>query len=137
MASIPVFSPIVNIKTKRQALNLKPLLRSRASSSTSFSIQRRLNSGTAVSNFASSASEFRGRVGFSRRKGKDSFLSFGVDESVVGEVGERDWSQILSALLPFVVVATSVAALSQPSTFTWLVSACPWFLLFLSVFLGF
>jgi BASS family bile acid:Na+ symporter len=49
-------------------------------------------------------------------------LKFGVDEIesvvVVGN-SERDWSQILSALLPFVVAVTAVAALSQPSTFTW------------------
>jgi BASS family bile acid:Na+ symporter len=48
-------------------------------------------------------------------------LKFGVDEieSVVVGNSERDWSQILSALLPFVVAVTAVAALSQPSTFTW------------------
>jgi len=34
-------------------------------------------------------------------------------------VRERDLSQLLSALLPVVVAATAVAALAQPSTFTW------------------
>lgn len=71
-------------------------------------------------NFARSTSNFNTRFGFCRRKGKSSFITFCVDESVVGgEVGERDLSQLLSALLPFVVAATAVAALSQPSTFTW------------------
>lgn len=75
--------------------------------------------GGAAACFACSTSR---RLGFpfQRRQGKFSLLSFGVDEgSAVGEVRERDWSQLLSALLPVVVAATAVVALAQPSTFTW------------------
>ncbi|KAL2935690.1 putative sodium/metabolite cotransporter BASS3 chloroplastic [Bienertia sinuspersici] len=66
--------------------------------------------------------EFGGRVGLQRREGNVSLLSFGVDsnnQSCVDDSKSGGSSQILSAMLPFVVVATAVAALSQPSTFTW------------------
>lgn len=108
------------MKQKHKPLSFQPLLRTRSS----FSLQR-VSKGGSISSFACSTSKFHGgRVGFNHREGKSSFLKFGVDEteSVVvggGDVGERDWSQILSALLPFVVAVTAVAALSQPSTFTW------------------
>lgn len=82
-----------------------------------------------MSSFACSTSNFHRRDGFSDKQRKSPFLKFGVDKNVdesvvvvVGggdDVGERDWSKILSALLPFVVAVTAVAALSQPSTFTW------------------
>ena len=79
--------------------------------------------GGAASSFACSTSHFRGRIGFHflrRQPGKLSSLSFGADNrNAVGEVRERDLSQLLSALLPVVVAATAVAALVQPSTFTW------------------
>lgn len=121
MASIPVFSPFTPMKQKHKPLSFQPLLRT----CSSFSLQR-VSKGCSISSFAcSTSSKFHGgRVGFNHREGKTSFLKFGVDESVVGgggngDVGERDWSQILSALLPFVVAVTAVAALSQPSTFTW------------------
>lgn len=45
-----------------------------------------------------------------------SLLSFGVDS---GGGVMQDSSQILSAMLPFVVALTAVAALAQPRTFTW------------------
>ncbi|KAL9243098.1 hypothetical protein vseg_017026 [Gypsophila vaccaria] len=66
---------------------------------------------------------FGGRVGLQRREGNVNLLSFGASQ-VSGDVGSSvggggGVSQVLSALLPFVVVATAVAALSQPSTFTW------------------
>lgn len=49
-----------------------------------------------------------------------SLLSFGVNPYAMAEVGKKsDSSQALSALLPFVVAATAIAALAQPSTFTW------------------
>lgn len=47
------------------------------------------------------------------------FLSFGISAGGISEVSKTDSSQMLSALLPFVVAATAVAALTQPSTFTW------------------
>ena len=52
-------------------------------------------------------------------------LSFGTNPSYLSDVGDKEAanddgsSQILSALLPFVVALTAVAALAQPSTFTW------------------
>jgi BASS family bile acid:Na+ symporter len=49
-----------------------------------------------------------------------SLLSFGVNPYAMAEAGKKtDSSQALSALLPFVVAATAIAALAQPSTFTW------------------
>lgn len=55
-----------------------------------------------------------------RREGNFSLLSFGANpRSFYVEDEKADYSQALSALLPFVVALTAVAALSQPSTFTW------------------
>lgn len=64
---------------------------------------------------------FGGRVGLQRREGNVSLLSFGVNTSnlISGDDSKGGSSQILSAMLPFVVVATAIAALSQPSSFTW------------------
>jgi BASS family bile acid:Na+ symporter len=120
MASIPVFSPLTNIKLinlRQPLITSKPFLISRSS----FSLQR-VSKGVSISSLSCSSSSFHRRVGVNNRQGKSSLLKFGVDEIesvvVVGN-SERDWSQILSALLPFVVAVTAVAALSQPSTFTW------------------
>lgn len=52
-----------------------------------------------------------------RREGNISLLYFGINPN--GEVSKTDASQVLSAMLPFVVAATAIAALAQPSTFTW------------------
>lgn len=48
-------------------------------------------------------------------------LSFGINPSAQISKGASDGSssQVLSAMLPFVVAATAIAALAQPSTFTW------------------
>lgn len=65
---------------------------------------------------ACSTTPFMGRVGLHWRDGNMSLLSFcgGTD------VTERaDSSQFWSALLPFVVALTAVAALCYPPSFTW------------------
>ncbi|KAG2306993.1 hypothetical protein Bca4012_084054 [Brassica carinata] len=63
-----------------------------------------------------STTPFMGRVGLQWRDGNMSLLSFrGGNDSP----DNSDSSQVLSALLPFVVALTAVAALSYPSTFTW------------------
>lgn len=84
-------------------------------------LSRRSNGGYSLSVLACSTSvPFIGKVGLQRREGNSSLLSFGISPSDVSEVaGKSDSSQILSAMLPFVVALTAVAALAQPSTFTW------------------
>ncbi|XP_062175634.1 probable sodium/metabolite cotransporter BASS3, chloroplastic [Alnus glutinosa] len=78
------------------------------------------NRTTKLSIFACSTSPFIGRVGLQWREGNVSLLSFGVNPYAMAEAGKKsDSSQALSALLPFVVAATAIAALAQPSTFTW------------------
>lgn len=70
----------------------------------------------------STPSSLTGRMGLHRREGNLSLLSFGANPRsfYIAEDEEKvDYSQALSALLPFVVALTAVAALSQPSTFTW------------------
>lgn len=65
---------------------------------------------------------FGGRFGLQRREENVSLLSFGGENGVnklSGDDSNAGASQILSASLPFVVVATAIAALSHPSTFTW------------------
>ncbi|KAJ4847947.1 putative sodium/metabolite cotransporter bass3, chloroplastic [Turnera subulata] len=69
---------------------------------------------------SSPSSSFVGRVGLQRRRGNISFLEFGTNPSGDAEVANADSSsQFLSAMLPFVVAATAVAALAQPASFTW------------------
>jgi BASS family bile acid:Na+ symporter len=62
-----------------------------------------------------------GRVGWPRREGSAWLLSFRAetDASSSAEEGDGDSSQAVSALLPVIVVATAVAALGNPSTFSW------------------
>lgn len=82
---------------------------------------KRLNKGWpkngALFTFACSTSPFIGRVGSQRREGNVSLLHFGINPNA--EVAKTDSSQVLSAMLPFVVAATAIAALAQPATFTW------------------
>lgn len=82
---------------------------------------KRLNKGWpkngARFTFACSTSPFIGRVGSQRREGNVSLLHFGINPNA--EVAKTDSSQVLSAMLPFVVAATAIAALAQPATFTW------------------
>lgn len=77
----------------------------------SSSFQRR------VGEVACSTTPFMGRVGLQWRDGNMSLLSFcGGNDSPDNSDSS---SQVLSALLPFVVALTALAALSYPSTFTW------------------
>ncbi|KAK8717853.1 hypothetical protein V6N13_045106 [Hibiscus sabdariffa] len=64
--------------------------------------------------FACSTTPYVRRVGWRR-------LSFGNNAGgEATQVSKKvDISQVLSAMLPFVVAITAVAALAQPSTFTW------------------
>lgn len=79
----------------------------------SSSFQRR------VGEVACSTTPFMGRVGLQWRDGNMSLLSFcGGNHSPYNSDSS---SQVLSALLPFVVALTALAALSYPSTFTWFV----------------
>ncbi|KAK3184689.1 hypothetical protein Dsin_031975 [Dipteronia sinensis] len=79
----------------------------------------KVNGGSSSTVLACSTSPFIGRVGFHRREGNSSMLSFGLNPDSASDVSNNDSSQALSAMLPFVVAATAVAALAQPSTFTW------------------
>ncbi len=63
-----------------------------------------------------------------------SLLSFGINPNEIAHVGNNtdsssssssSLSHALSAMLPFVVAATAIAALAQPSTFTWWVFWLP------------
>ncbi|KAI3678648.1 hypothetical protein L6452_37949 [Arctium lappa] len=71
--------------------------------------------------FACSTSyPFIGKVGLHRREGNFMLLSYGTNPNTGSIDGVKtDVSQILSALLPFVVAVTAIAALTQPLTFTW------------------
>ncbi|XP_002527259.2 probable sodium/metabolite cotransporter BASS3, chloroplastic [Ricinus communis] len=84
------------------------------------------NKNGAVFTFACSTSPFIGRVGWQMREGNASLLYFGINNSnaevaaiTKTKTKTSDSSQLLSAMLPFVVAITAVAALAQPSTFTW------------------
>lgn len=95
--------------------NLTRLWSSHCSTSKNWSTVR----NGAVSTFACSTSSFVGRIGSRIRQGNFSLLSFGLNSNAEAEATDGDSSQLLSALLPFVVAATAIAALTRPSTFTW------------------
>ncbi|XP_024047161.1 probable sodium/metabolite cotransporter BASS3, chloroplastic isoform X2 [Citrus clementina] len=81
--------------------------------------QKSVKANGGLCTLACSTSPFVGRVGLQRREGNVSLLSFGINAGSVAVVARNDSSQVLSAMLPFVVALTAVAALAQPSTFTW------------------
>ncbi|PHU16655.1 putative sodium/metabolite cotransporter BASS3, chloroplastic [Capsicum chinense] len=83
---------------------------------------KRFNGGAVACSISSPL--IRRVVGLQRREGNLSLLlSFGANSRNIYAAEEDeekvDYSQALSALLPFVVALTAVAALSHPSTFTW------------------
>ncbi|XP_050206858.1 probable sodium/metabolite cotransporter BASS3, chloroplastic [Mercurialis annua] len=94
---------------------------------------KRINNGALFTLVCSSTSPLIGRVGWQGREGNASLLYFGINSNYNNSVNDgvnvavtktkndedNSSSQVLSALLPFVVALTAVAALSQPSTFTW------------------
>lgn len=83
-------------------------------------ISGKIKNGSLFAVACSTSSRFVGKVGSHKREGNSSLLSFGVDPKLAAEPEvDSDASQLLAALLPFVVALTAVAALSKPSTFTW------------------
>ncbi|GAA0176189.1 primary active transporter [Lithospermum erythrorhizon] len=126
MASLPSLStplisfPLPNSIFVPKCLSILDNKTSRLLQRLSLFRKRRNGFGLSLSVFAcSTSSPLIGKVGWQRRQGSSSLLSFGLDPNL-GEVEEKDESsQLLSALLPFVVALTAVAALSQPSTFSW------------------
>ncbi|KAG9447441.1 hypothetical protein H6P81_013569 [Aristolochia fimbriata] len=123
MAAIPC-GPFVGT-ARHRSITLPPLLRL---SRDWVSVDERRGRGFEVGMvrnerliFACSASSSyfgkvgNGKVGAQRREGNISFLGFGTNSGAQ----KMDPSQILSALLPFIVAATAVAALVNPATFTW------------------
>ncbi|KAI0523082.1 hypothetical protein KFK09_005472 [Dendrobium nobile] len=64
---------------------------------------------------------FEGRAGWYRRKGSGTLFSVGLNtgKSGAGKDRAEAISQALSAMLPYVVAATAVASLVNPSTFSW------------------
>lgn len=61
-----------------------------------------------------------GKVGSQTRQGNVSLLTFGANpRSFSNEANAGSTSQLLSAMLPYVVAATAVAALVNPVTFAW------------------
>ncbi|KAL6271086.1 hypothetical protein ACE6H2_027997 [Prunus campanulata] len=126
MTSIPFLSLTPHTTTSKlfTKRNSYTPISSFSSSSSSCSFPKRvLKNGVGLSVKACSTSPFIGRVGSQWREGNSSLLSFGTNPSAAiskgGEQSGNDSSQLLSAMLPFVVAATAVAALAQPSTFTW------------------
>uniref|UniRef100_A0A2N9FT10 Uncharacterized protein n=1 Tax=Fagus sylvatica TaxID=28930 RepID=A0A2N9FT10_FAGSY len=134
MSSIPFLSLSPLSNPKLFVSSFRPTSSSSSSSSSfcSSSISKRSNGRsngtTKLSIFACSTSPFIGRVGSQRREGNVSLLSFGINPNEIAHVGNNtdsssssssSLSHALSAMLPFVVAATAIAALAQPSTFTW------------------
>lgn len=61
----------------------------------------------------------KGRVGTYEREGNVSLASFGI-KFKKDKMGKKvDLTKSLSQMLPYVVLATAVAALTQPASFAW------------------
>ncbi|GLU08048.1 hypothetical protein SLE2022_249770 [Rubroshorea leprosula] len=130
MSSVPFLSgaPALSITTTTTSVPKlsisKPLSASFSRSNSNYSTRLQKKSLTIINGgltvLACSTSPFIGRVGLQRREGNVSLLSFGVNSGGVTQAATKnDSSQILSAMLPFVVALTAVVALAQPRTFTW------------------
>ncbi|XP_031262903.1 probable sodium/metabolite cotransporter BASS3, chloroplastic [Pistacia vera] len=111
MASMLTFiAPPPKLSVQKRNIKSAPLLSKRV---------KNVKTNGGLCTLACSTSSFVGRVGLQRREGNVSMLSFGINPQSATHVANNDSSQVLSAMLPFVVAATAVAALAQPSTFTW------------------
>ncbi|XP_042512432.1 probable sodium/metabolite cotransporter BASS3, chloroplastic [Macadamia integrifolia] len=109
-----------SLKLLNSSLNssLRSVRRNSGCCSLGLKHRKRFNGGSS-SAFACSTSPLIGRVGAQRRDGNVSLLSFGINPVSISKQVKSDPSQLLSAMLPFVVAVTAVAALSQPATFSW------------------
>lgn len=61
----------------------------------------------------------KGRVGTYIREGNVSLASFGIKVKRDKKGQKVDLTKSLSQMLPYVVLATAVAALTQPASFAW------------------
>nr|GMD20207.1 probable sodium/metabolite cotransporter BASS3, chloroplastic [Ipomoea batatas] len=118
MSVIPSKSLSLSLKPSR--FNPKPKILLNAVKMRPF-CSRNFRGGALVAVACSTSSPLFGKAGWHRREGNLSLLSFGESRRIVAVGVEKkvDVSQVLSALLPFVVALTSIAALSQPATFSW------------------
>ncbi|XP_050366497.1 probable sodium/metabolite cotransporter BASS3, chloroplastic [Argentina anserina] len=120
-------TPLISLTPNSSKLVIKPNTYTPRLSSSKFScssVSKRGFRNGGLSIKGCSTSPFIGRVGSQWREGNSSLLSFGMINppmamSNEAEQSSEDSSQVLSAMLPFVVAATAVAALAQPATFTW------------------
>ncbi|OAP03915.1 hypothetical protein AXX17_AT3G27330 [Arabidopsis thaliana] len=112
--NLPAKSQSFNCQFRSSSSPLSSLHSSSLSNFLDFRLRRR-NSGL-VPVVACSTTPFMGRVGLHWRDGNMSLLSFCGGTDVTEKA---DSSQFWSALLPFVVALTAVAALSYPPSFTW------------------
>nr|GMD18753.1 probable sodium/metabolite cotransporter BASS3, chloroplastic [Ipomoea batatas] len=117
MSVIPSKSLSLSLKP---SLNPKPKILLNAVKTRPF-CSRNFRGGALVAVACSTSSPLFGKAGWHRREGNLSLLLFGESRrNIAVEVEKKaDVSQVLSALLPFVVALTSIAALSQPATFSW------------------
>ncbi|XAR58785.1 hypothetical protein NMG60_11014321 [Bertholletia excelsa] len=116
MASISFVSLTPKIKSQQNALKRHRFLLTPSWNSDSLSSS---NGGSLVAFACSTSSPLIGKVGLQRREGNFSLLSFGTNKNPSHIAVRVDASQLLSAMLPFIVALTAVAALAQPLTFTW------------------
>ncbi|XVF81292.1 hypothetical protein PTKIN_Ptkin15bG0143800 [Pterospermum kingtungense] len=122
--AVPTTKSSITAKPKQLSISSKTgTLRCGCYSNNGFNLRRRRDwfeirrsNGGGLFVFACSTSPYVRRAGSSQR------LSFGNKAgggAVQIATKGGDLPQVLSAMLPFVVAVTAVAALAQPSTFTW------------------
>ncbi|KAI3508045.1 hypothetical protein L1887_23045 [Cichorium endivia] len=116
-----IHKPLLSFPNPTNSLSLKSINQNPCFSSP---VHRKkfssIGAGASAAFACSTSYPFMGKVGLHRREGNFILLSYGTNPNTGSTMAVKaDVSQILSAMLPFVVALTAIAALTQPLTFTW------------------
>ncbi|KAL4558509.1 hypothetical protein LXL04_036710 [Taraxacum kok-saghyz] len=115
-----IHKPLVFFPNPTNSLSLKSINQSPRFSSPARRKSSSIGAGASAATACSTSYPFIGKVGLHRREGNFILLSYGTNPNTGSTMAVKaDVSQILSAMLPFVVALTAIAALTQPLTFTW------------------
>ncbi|CAI9300884.1 unnamed protein product [Lactuca saligna] len=116
----PIHNPLIFFPNPTNSISLKPINQNPRFSSSVIRKSSSISAGASAASACSTSYPFIGKVGLHRREGNFILLSYGTNPNTGSVMAVKaDVSQILSAMLPFVVALTAIAALTQPLTFTW------------------
>lgn len=115
-----IHNPLIFFPNPTNSISLKSINQNPRFSSSVIRKSSSISAGASAASACSTSYPFIGKVGLHRREGNFILLSYGTNPNTGSVMAVKaDISQILSAMLPFVVALTAIAALTQPLTFTW------------------